>query len=128
MRIERLGVADVERLGGKRAATEHVRALIPDGASVEQAVREIVEGVRAGGDGAVREYTRRFDTAGNEPKPLIVAPEELDAAIRELPLELVAGLQVAIANVAEVAQAGVDESRTVSLPQGQSVILREVPV
>jgi histidinol dehydrogenase len=128
MRIERLGVADVERLGGKRAAAEHVRALIPDGASVEQAVREIVQGVRAGGDGAVREYTRRFDTAGNEAKPLIVAPEELDAAITELPLELVAGLQVAIANVAEVAQAGVDESRTVSLSQGQSVTLREVPV
>jgi histidinol dehydrogenase len=128
MRIERLGVADVERLGGKRAAAEHVRALIPDGASVEQAVREIVQVVRAGGDGAVREYTRRFDTAGNEPRPLIVAPEELDAAITELPLELVAGLQVAIANVAEVAQAGVDESRTVSLSQGQSVTLREVPV
>lgn len=128
MRIERLGVADVERLGGTRAAAEHVRALIPDGASVEQAVREIVEGVRVSGDGAVREYTRRFDTAGNEPRPLLVAPEELDAAIKQLPLELVAGLQVAIANVAEVAQAGVDESRTVSLPQGQSVTLREVPV
>jgi histidinol dehydrogenase len=35
---------------------------------------------------------------------------------------------VAIANVAEVAQAGVDESRTVTLSQGQSVTLREVPV
>jgi histidinol dehydrogenase len=129
MRIERLGVADVERLGGKRAAAAHVRALIPGGASVEQAVKEIVEGVRAGGDEAVREYTRRFDTAGSEPRPLLVPPEELDAAIRELPLELVAGLQVAIANVAEVAQAGVDESgRTVKLPQGQSVTLREVPM
>ena len=58
----------------------------------------------------------------------MVEPEELDAAIKGLPLELVAGLQVAIANVAEVAQAGVDESRTVKLPQGQSVTLREVPV
>jgi histidinol dehydrogenase len=129
MRIERLGVADVERLGGKRAAAAHVRALIPGGASVEETVREIVEGVRVGGDEAVREYTRRFDTAGSEPRPLLVPPEELDAAIRELPLELVAGLQVAIANVAEVAQAGVDESaRTVKLPQGQSVTLREVPL
>ena len=74
------------------------------------------------------ELTRRFDTAGNEPKPLIVEPGELDAAIKELPLELVAGLQVAIANVATVAQAGVDAERTVQLPQGQSVTLREVPV
>lgn len=128
MRIERLGVADVERLGGRRAAAEHVRTLVPDGASVEEAVREIVGQVRAEGDAAVREYTRRFDTAGNEPKSLIVEPQELDAAIKVLPLGLVAGLQVAIANVAEVAQAGVDESRTVQLPQGQSVTLREVPV
>ena len=59
---------------------------------------------------------------------MLVAPEELDAAIKELPLELVAGLQVAIANVATVAQAGVDESTTVQLPQGQRVTLREVPL
>jgi histidinol dehydrogenase len=128
MRIERLGVADVASLGGSRGAAAHVRALVPDGASVEMPVREIVQSVRAQGDAAVREYTRRFDTDGNEPKPPIVTPQELDAAIKELPLELVAGLQVAIANVAEVAQAGVDESKTVKLPQGQSVTLREVPV
>src|SRR5277367_6327886 len=133
MRIERLGVAEVAELGGKRAAAEHVRALIPGGASVEQAVREIVQGVRAEGDRAVREYTRRFDIAGNDrseigQQPLVVEPQELDAAIKVLPLELVAGLQVAIANVAAVAQAGVDESKTVRLPQGQSVTLREVPV
>jgi histidinol dehydrogenase len=128
MRIERLGIEDVARLGGQRGTAAHVRALVPDGASVEQAVREIVSAVRKDGDQAVREYTRRFDTEGNEPRSLVVAPRELDAAIKELPLELVAGLQVAIANVAEVAQAGVDESRTVTLPQGHSVTLREVPV
>jgi histidinol dehydrogenase len=128
MRIDRLGVADVARLGGPRGAAASVRALVPDGASVEDVVREIVGRVREGGDAAVREYTQRFDTEGNEPKPLLVGAHELDAAIKELPLDLVAGLQVAIANVAEVAQAGVDESKTVTLPQGQSVTLREVPV
>ena len=128
MRIERLDLAEVARLGGPRGVAAHVRALVPDGASVEEAVREIVGRVRAEGDGAVREYTRRFDTAGNDPRPSTVSLEELDAAIRELPLELVAGLQVAIANVATVAQAGVDAERTVQLPQGQSVTLREVPV
>ncbi len=128
MRIERLGLEDVARLGGPRAAAAHARALVPDGASVEEAVKEIVGRVRAEGDAAVRELTRRFDTAGNEPKPLVVEPQELDAAIKALPLELVAGLQVAIANVAVVAQAGVDEDRTVELPQGQRVTLREVPV
>lgn len=133
MQVERLDVEDVARLGGPRGAAAQVRALVPDGTSVEEAVREIVAGVRTGGDGAVREYTQRFDTAGNDrseigQRSLIVSPEELDAAIKSLPLELIAGLQVAIANVAVVAQAGVDESRTVRLPQGQSVTLREAPV
>ena len=128
MKIERLDLADVARLGGPRGAAVHVRALVPDGASVEQAVKEIVGQVRAEGDMAVLELTRRFDTGGNEPKQLVVEPVELDAAIKSLPLELVAGLQVAIANVAIVAQAGVDAERTVQLPQGQSVTLREVPV
>jgi histidinol dehydrogenase len=128
MRIERLSVEDGGRFGGPRGVAEYLRALVPDGASVEEVVREIVSAVRAGGDAAVREYTRLHDTAGNEPRPLMVTPEELDAAIKELPLELVAGLQVAIANVALVAQAGVDEEKTVQLPQGQRVRLREVPV
>jgi histidinol dehydrogenase len=133
MRIERLSVADVERLGGPKGAAVHIRALVADGASVEEAVKEIVAAVRAGGDDAVQELTRKHDPAGNDrskigQRPLLVAQEELDAAIKELPLELVAGLQVAIANVAEVAQMGVEESRTVQLAQGQSVTLREVPV
>jgi histidinol dehydrogenase len=133
VRLERLNPQDVERLGGPEGAAAHLRALVADGASVEDAVREIVGAVRARGDAAVHEYTRRYDTRGNDrseigQRPLVVAPEELDAAIKELPLELVAGLQVAIANVAEVAQAGVEEDRTVRLPQGQHVTLREIPV
>jgi histidinol dehydrogenase len=128
MKIERLGVEDVARLGGPQGAAEHLRVLVPDGSSVEQTVRGIVASVRIEGDEMVRELTRKHDTEGAEPRSLLVAQAELDAAIKELPLELVAGLQVAIANVATVAQAGVDESRTVKLPQGQSVTLREVPV
>ncbi|MGA2320361.1 MAG: histidinol dehydrogenase [Solirubrobacteraceae bacterium] len=128
MRIERLSIERVAGLGGPAGAAEHLRALTPDGASVQAAVREIVERVRAEGDRAVDDYTRRFDTQGNEPRARVVAPEELDAAIKQLPLELVAGLQVAITNVAHVAQAAVSEDVTVDLPQGQRVVLREVPV
>jgi histidinol dehydrogenase len=128
MEVKRLSIGDVSRLGDLIEVAEHLRALVPGGASVEEDVREILRRVYAETDEALLDYTRRFDTAGNEPRSLMVAPEELDAAIRELPLELVAGLQVAIANVAAVAQAGVQESRTVRLPQGQRVTLREVPV
>jgi histidinol dehydrogenase len=128
MRIERLSEQDLERLGGPAGAAAHVRALVPDGDSVAGPVREIIARVRAEGDAAVRDCTRRFDTDGNEPRPLRVTPEELDEAIKQLPLELIAGLQVAIVNVALVADAGVRGDTAVDLPQGQRIVLREVPV
>src|ERR1700722_11377729 len=128
MRIERIEVAEIERLGGPAGVAKQLRELVPDGASVEQAVREIVADVRTRGDAAVLDYTGRFDTGGAEPRELLVAPDELDEAIKVLPLELVAGLQVTIANVAQVADAGVDRDASVALPQGQQVKLREIPV
>jgi histidinol dehydrogenase len=128
MQITRLDLQEVARLGGPRGAAERLRALVPSGASVEEEVREIVARVRSEGDTAVLDYTRRFDTSGGEPRPLLVTAEELDEAIKLLPLELVAGLQVAIANVALVAQAGAGDDVTVEPPQGQQVVLREVPV
>jgi histidinol dehydrogenase len=128
VRIERLSASDVQRLGGSAGAAAHVRSLSLDGASVAEDVREILARVRAEGDAAVLDYTRRFDTTGNQPRSLLVDADELDEAIKRLPLELIAGLQVAIANVALVADAGVREDVAVELPQGQRVALREVPV
>jgi histidinol dehydrogenase len=128
MAIQRLTAAETARLGGPAGAAAHIRSLVSAGAAVEARVREIVDAVRAGGDEAVLTYTRKFDTAGGEPRPLLVSPQELDAAIKELPLELVAALQVTIANVALVAQAGVGEDVTVALPQGHTILVRELPV
>jgi histidinol dehydrogenase len=128
MRIERLTAEEVGRLGGPGGAAAHLRSLAPGGARVETAVREILERVRTEGDAAVLDYTRRFDTAGREPRPLVVEADELDAAIKLLPLDLVAGLQVTIANVALLAQASVSEDVAVDLPQGQRVLMREIPV
>ena len=70
MRIERIGAEDAERLGGPGAVAAHLRSLVPDPESVDAAVREIIAGVRADGDRAVLDYTRRLDTAGADPKPL----------------------------------------------------------
>jgi len=128
VRIERVDAQQLERLGGAAAAAEHVRSLIPTGGSVADAVGAIVESVRVDGDAAVLHHTSAFDLSGGEPRPLRVSPEELDEAITQLPLDLVAGLQVAIANVALVAEAGVNHDRSVDLPQGHTVLLREVPV
>jgi histidinol dehydrogenase len=128
MQLERLSGADMRRLGGRAALASHLRSLVPAAASVADDVREIVEAVRERGDEAVLEYTRRFDTSGSEPRPLAVSGPELDEALTQMPLEVVSGLQVAIANVAEVAQRGTSEDASVRLAQGQRVRLREVPV
>ena len=104
-----------------------LRELVPGSGFAEEAVREIVAGVRAEGDRAVLAYTRRYDTDG-DPRPLVVGAHELDEAIKQLGMDLVAGLQVAIANVAEVAQAGVGGDVSVTLSQGQRVTVRELPV
>ena len=128
MRIELLDIAEVERLGGPAGAAARVREHVADGASVSEQVRAILERVRREGDRAVLDYTRQLDTAGAEPRPLLVDAQELDEAIKRLPLELIAGLQVAIANVALVADAGVHGDAAVDLPQGQRIVLREVPV
>jgi histidinol dehydrogenase len=128
MQIERLSVQDVERLGGPAGAAAQVRTLIADGASVAEDVRQIIARVRDEGDSAVLDYTSRFDTAGSDPRPLLVSAQELDEAITHLSRELIAGLQVSIVNVARVAEAGVGRDAAVDLVQGQRVTLREVPV
>jgi len=128
VQIERLGNEDMQRLGGPIGAASYLRSLVPPADSVSEVVRGIIADVRQGGEAAVLDCTRRFDTSGADPKALLVSPEDLDDAIRKLDLDVIAGLQVAIANVALVAEAGVGQDSEVLLPQGHSVRLREIPV
>ncbi len=121
MPVERLS-CDAASAAGAVAA---VRALVPEPASVADAVREIIAAVREGGDAAVLDHERRF---GGGDQPLRVSDAELADARAALPAEVRAGLEVAIANVGAVARAGADPEAEVRLPQGQRVRLREVPV
>lgn len=129
MLVERVALADVEQRGASALVAAHLRRLIGDVEGVEEAVATIVSHVRVDGDEAVEEYTRRFDTGGAQPRELLVPARELDEALERMPLEVVAGLQVAIANVARVADASIGvEQVAVELPQGHTVTLRELPV
>lgn len=122
MRLER-----VELGSDPVAAAAEVRALAPEPLSVRSTVAELVSAVRLGGDVALRDLVARHDLAGVEPPAsLRVAAGELDGGL--LAEDVSAGLQVAITNVALVADAGVGEDMTVQLPQGHRVVLREVPV
>jgi histidinol dehydrogenase len=108
-----------ERFAWRPGLAAQLRALVPGGAAVAPQVTEIVEAVRAGGDASLREFVRQFDRYEG---PLRVAPGEPPTG------DLRAGLEVAIANVRAVAEAGVGDDRLVELPQGHSVLLRELPV
>ncbi len=111
---------------GAAADAAAVRALVADGTSVASDVATILEAVRSGGDEALRWYVDRFD--GTDGAPVRVAPAELDAALDGLARDVRTGLEVAIENVGAVARAGVAEPKVVTLPQGHTVTLREVPV
>ncbi len=122
MRIERRRLEDAVDLG---AFVAGLRALIPAAADATGTVAEIVAAVRDRGDAALREYTDRFDAPG---EPFRVGADELSRASAGLPVDVRAGLEVAIANVAQVAYAGVGVEQEVTLAQGHRVRLREVPV
>jgi histidinol dehydrogenase len=110
VRLER-GPADAAR----------VRGLVPEPASVTATVAQVVAGVRAGGDAAVLEYSRRFD--GVEPRGL-----RADGDAPPLDPEAHAALAFAEEQIAAVAAAWPWERREVVLGGGQRVALREEPV
>jgi len=65
-----------------QAYWDHLAAHPGEPERVEQTVRDILARVRAEGDAAVRDYTRRFD--GAEPKAFRVGPDELERAVAYL--------------------------------------------
>jgi histidinol dehydrogenase len=109
------------------ALAAELRALVPAPELVRDRVIEIVAQVRSRGDDAVAEYTRRFDTAGAEPPPICVADSALQDAEDGLDPAVRAGLELAIANVRHVGEAGVKDNRTVQFEHHQ-VTLRTAPV
>src|SRR6185436_7743960 len=121
MRAERFEL----RTGAAELAAE-LRALVPPPADVTRVVAEVIEDVRSRGDAAVLEWSRRFE--GEEASPGFARPEELRAAADAVDPAVRAALEVAIANVREVAEAELGQPPSVDLPQGQHVELRELPV
>ena len=129
MLVERMTLTDVERADAAKLAVANLRRMIGGVEGIEQTVDAIVANVRADGDRTVLQYTRELDTNGADPLALCVSGEELDQALEQMSLDVVAGLQVAIANVARVADASIGpDTVAVGLAQGHTVTLRELPV
>ena len=122
MHFERINLS-----GDAATVARELRELVPAPESVAAPVAEIIARVRASGDDALRFYTREFDTHGATPAALHVPDAELDTAVGRLDDEIRAGLELAIANVAKVAEARLAPDRTVAFP-GHEVRIREVPL
>jgi histidinol dehydrogenase len=148
---ERITAQEVQRLGAAGVAAR-VRKLVHGVGHVAEEVESIVAYVEVAGDHAVLDLVNQLDLdrgrpddsddfrdeawiasesldlSSGLPRPLLVSAAELDEAIRAMPREVVAGLQVTIANVAEVASAAVGLDAETRLPQGHTVALRELPL
>ena len=80
------------------------------------------------GDDAVLRLTAKFDAPGVTLDSLRVDLADAEAALAVLDPGMRQALEAAAANVRQVAEAQLGEERTVQLPAGQEVTLREVPV
>jgi histidinol dehydrogenase len=106
-----------------------IRELVPPLDEVTKDVAAIVRDVRKRGDEAVLELTARHDATDSPSKELRVDPGEVERAAAELDDGLRSALQLAVKNIRLVAEAELrEEPETVELPQGQTVMVRDVPV
>jgi histidinol dehydrogenase len=80
------------------------------------------------GDEAVLRLTAKFDAPGVTLSSLRVDPDDAQAALAVLDHQLRIALEVAAANIREVAEGIAGVERQIELPAGQRVISREVPV
>ncbi|HEU4980823.1 MAG TPA: histidinol dehydrogenase [Solirubrobacterales bacterium] len=111
-----------ERLAGA------IRELQPELSAVSDPVRVIIDAVRKGGDDAIAEHEHRFGAGPGWREAFRQDQERIASAASRLDPELVAALETAAANIRIVAEAQLGGEREVSLDQGQTVKLREVPV
>ncbi len=113
-------------VAGAAAVAARIRRLVPTGTTVAGAVREVITAVRSEGDAALVRYEDRFSSG--PARSLRVSPEELAAALAAIGPKLHAALELALTNVGAVARASLVGDRVLTLPQGQELRVREVPV
>lgn len=106
-------------LAAKLAAILDRQAGIPE--QIEEAVRQIVSEVRAGGDVAVAECSQRFDGVSLEPGKFRIPAEVLQGALAAASPELMEAIAAAAANI----RAFHEQQRTHSwfMEDGDAVIL-----
>jgi histidinol dehydrogenase len=121
----------LERAAFDPAVAAEVAALLRRGAVpnqlVRQSVREILAGIKAGGDAAVRDANRRHG-GGRVDGALLVTQAEIEAARDALPPRIRAGLEEMIRNIRRFAETELPETRTTTIVPGVEIERRWVPL
>jgi len=115
------------RAGGVQVLARTLRPVL-DVAGVASGVTEILDAVRDRGDDALVEGARRFDCPDFTHDRLRVPPATLARAAAGLDDRLRVAIGVAAAQVRQVAEAVLPGDHDVSLPTGQRIQVRSVPV
>jgi histidinol dehydrogenase len=113
---------------GAGALAAEVRGLQPTLGEVSETVAEIIAKVRSDGDRAVTEIEAQVGGGRLQPGETRVDDEQIRVAASRLDPQLVTALEAAAANIRAVAGAQLADPQQVTLEQGQSIGLREVPV
>jgi|SRR5690554_3635445 len=92
------------------------------GSSVEESVRSILQGVKEGGDKALREYTKQFDNAEID---TLKVPLEIK---EEIPEELKRALKRAKDNIYKFHSAQKPDDEYVEVEEGTTCWRRSVPI
>ena len=85
-------MTDEQRRRLYRGRGVNLKELIPQ-------VVPIIEAVRARGDDAVREFTRKFDGPDMDPSQFRVPPDEMDQAVQQMPEDLRKAIETSITNI-----------------------------
>jgi histidinol dehydrogenase len=115
------------RAGGAQAIAHTLRP-VPDTEGVRDAVAGLLAAVRARGDEALVENARRFGSPEFAVERLRVPPVTLQDAADRIEPALRAAIVAAASQVRLVSEALLPDDRAVTLPFGQRVHVRQVPV
>ncbi len=99
-----------------------------ESADVDEAVAAIIADVRARGDAALVELTRRFDRLDLTPETLAVSREEVDAAVAEVSAEDRAALELAAERIRAYHARQMPRDESWTDPEGATLGWRWSPV
>lgn len=115
------------RLGGVEELAARLASPPPD-PEIASIVTGIIADVRARGDAALVDMTRRFDSPAFTAEAIRVAPESLSEAAATVPDTLREAILVAAAQVRALAEAVRPSDVHATLEYGQSISVRSLPV